>query len=294
MKHPIKVSNNLRHDGCPMCNTRNIVKVGNISYIQPIHFSTNEIELGYIPEYWKCVECESYFVQNIIPESIAFDLYSQGESNGRWSNEPIISRKPENQIRCLANYFIPERKVLDVGSNTGELLDYAKSRGCITTGVEYSKSSRKVLKSKGHMAFAALSIVEQKFDVITAFDLVEHLYNVSGFIQKCKNILVEGGVLIILTGNPASISAKLSKSGWWYIKYPEHIVFPSKKFYSSCPGFKIQKWIWTYASVGYRHPVWYSIRCARSGLLNGTFSGLPSIGPDHVLAVMKSVNLSKL
>ena len=284
MTQPLKVINWFRNESCPLCRANRIRKVGDISYLRPTHFSTTEIELEFVPEYWRCAECGSFFIQNILPEGMAISLYSRGESNARWSTEPFVSRKPANQIHCLAKYFLPGRTVLDVGCNTGELLDYAKSLGCNTTGVEFSKSSRHVLEEKGHTACSVLNEIQHQFDVITAFDLVEHLYDVPTFLRQCQSLLKEDGALIILTGNPASLSARLSKARWWYIRYPEHIVFPSKRYYASCSGYELHEWVKTYASVGYRHRIGYSI--AR-GIWDGTFNGLPSIGPDHVLLVMK-------
>lgn len=289
MTHTL-IANNFRDTLCPLCMAENIHKVGDISYLQPIRFSTKEIELEVIPELWKCSACDSSFVQNRVPESMAISLYSQGESAGRWSGNPFTLQKPTNQIGCLAKYFLKGKKVLDIGCNTGELLDYAKTLGCETAGVEYSKSSRRVLEKKRHLAFSSMFEVTQKFDVVTAFDLVEHLYDVPAFFHACRNMLKKDGMLIILTGNIGSLSARLSKARWWYLKYPEHIVFPSKKYCASCAGYEIHEWIKTYASTGYQHPVWYSIRRARHGILDGTFTGLPSIGPDHILAVMKRVD----
>jgi hypothetical protein len=100
-------------------------------------------------------------------------------------------------------------------------------------------------------------------------------------------LLTESGKLILLTGNKDSLSAKLSKNKWWYLKYPEHIVFPSKKYFSENTDFSLESFTETYASRGYEIKFYkIFISCIKS-LLKRNYNGLPSIGPDHHLLVLK-------
>lgn len=44
--------------------------------------------------------------------------------------------------------------------------------------------------------------IDEKFDVIVAGDVIEHLVNFEGFFENCKNLLKSEGILIITTANP--------------------------------------------------------------------------------------------
>ena len=180
--------------------------------------------------------------------------------------------------------------MLDIGCNTGELLDYAKSRGCQTAGLEFSAASRGVLEEKGHRAYASFDELDELYDVITAIDFVEHLYDVPDFMARCKRQLAPDGCLVILTGDVGSLSARICGTRWWYVRIPEHIVFPSRKYYEEFSGFQVAEWISTYASVVYDKTVVRKIiRIIKimKVLLKGNYRGLPSFYPDHILIVLR-------
>ncbi len=285
------IVNDLVYECCPLCFSHDMTNVGKITYESPLFFSTSLIDLEAIPELWTCNQCNSSFTQNRVPEKSAVSLYSDGVSADRWSYEKTTFKniKPSNQIECLKRYFVNGKKVLDIGCNTGELLDYARIHGCETAGVEYSLESIGVLKNKNHCIYNSLNDIDgnEQYDVITAFDLVEHLYDIPCFFRKCKQMLSEGGVLIILTGNIESFSARFCKSKWWYVSFPEHIVFPSRKYLVQHSGFSLCEWIKTYASNNFKSSFTKSFRRFIKGVINNYYNGLPCIEPDHVLVVLR-------
>jgi SAM-dependent methyltransferase len=285
----MRVLNNYRWANCPLCGASNIHAVGEIDYRKPIMFSTLSIELERVPELYECKTCNSWFTQNVIPEKSAFEMYSQGESCNKWPrNLGFAEEKSTNITQRLNKYFHEGNRILDIGCNTGILLDYARTKRCITAGVEPSSASRDILNKKGHATFPSIESVSSNYNVITAFDLVEHLYDLPAFFKKVENLLVDDGVILLLTGDNQSISALLSKKNWWYLKAPEHIVFPSRYFLNSINGFKLVSIDKTYASVGYdRSSLLGIIQYIRKSFFLGGYDGLPSLGADHMLVSMR-------
>lgn len=283
----MEILNSVRHDQCPLCRSRIIGKSGYLSYCGNTKFSTQEIEIAYSPELWTCKLCKSGFVQHSVDEATARMLYSTSQASERWSTAPFEQNKTKSVVETMAAIFNNKYSVMDVGCNTGELLDFAKGFGCMTYGVEYSDASREKLASKGHIAYSSFEEAPGGYDVITAFDLVEHLYDAPSFMKRCREKLSENGKLAILTGNIQSLSAKLAKSHWWYAQYPEHIIFPSRKYFSEYSGMKVEKWVATYASKGYQNSIDKVAWRILKGILRGrAYTGLPSLGPDHVLVVL--------
>lgn len=283
----LKIDNDFVRKKCPLCSLEKIYKVGNVEYSVPTYFSSQEISLDLKPELWKCSKCRSGFIQNAIPEPQATSLYKNGSSNSRWKESKFEDSKCQEIIGFLSKLFYQDAKILDVGCNTGELLDFAKARGCKTFGIEYSADSIPLLKQKGHTVISSLSEHDNYYNAIAAFDLVEHLYNLPEFIDSCYSQLAKDGYLLILTGNILSFSSVLAGSNWWYASFPEHIVFPSKYYFQRNSKFKVRAWIPTYAGVSYENSLIAVLKYLLKNFFKEAYNGLPSLGTDHVLIVLQ-------
>jgi len=283
----IQIDNNLRYDHCPLCGSVVIQKIGCINYYSPTYYSTEIVSMLSLSELWECRVCDSFFVQNAVPEARSIAFYKQGKSNIKYA--PVNCEEPKTRVvsQTLEKLLKKNMRFLDVGCNTGELLDFARNRGCKTFGVEYSLDSLILLKEKGHVAYSNMKEVNGLFDIITAFDLIEHLYNLPSFLDTCFDILSPDGCLVFLTGDISCLWARLTKANWWYVRYPEHITFPSRKYFELHPKFQVVDWIPTYADRSYDRQKNRVVMSIAKRLLSRNYSGLPSLGPDHALIVIR-------
>jgi SAM-dependent methyltransferase len=71
-----------------------------------------------------------------------------------------------------------------------------------------------------------------QFDVITAFDVIEHVEEPTGFVESLVKRLRPGGLLIISTGDLDAWSWRISGSRYWYCAIPEHISFVSRRWFT--------------------------------------------------------------
>jgi 2-polyprenyl-3-methyl-5-hydroxy-6-metoxy-1,4-benzoquinol methylase len=291
-----EVNNNLWIDICPCCNSKSISAKGEINYALKTTFSNQRISLKKKPELWICNNCKSLFTQNRVLESSAIHLYSKGSS---WSSGSFEGVKTKEVVYLINSLVKKDCKFLDVGCANGAMLDYVRSKGALTFGLEYSIFNRNKLEEKGHTAYTDWTQVNNEFDIITAFDVVEHLYDISSFLSSCLKRLSKDGVLVILTGNVHSLSAQISDKEWWYVRYPEHILFPSIEFFSSLPEFKILKTLKTYpgrfSRKEYSQPknfirnIKNVVRNIFSSIVRKDFSPSPFTQPDHVIIVLQKI-----
>lgn len=283
------VKNDVRRQNCPACGDPAIVEIGKVPLSGDVEYSTHSIALDRVPEIWRCRACASWFTQNAVPPDRAQFLYASGSSGARWSAEPFEKAKGLELIAEFDRHVTTGTKILDIGCSTGQLLDYAKTRGAETYGVDFSTDCGEMVSGKGHRFSTALSGFDgERFDVVTAFDVIEHVYDLSGFLESAAGILKPGGKLIVLTGDIECLGARICGSRWWYLRYPEHVLFLSRKFFSRRPaGLRLQRLVRTYASVSYRVPFLHALGSAVSLARRAGYEGLPALGPDHMLLVMR-------
>lgn len=105
----------------------------------------------------------------------------------------------------------PEAKLLDLGCNDGIFTtEIAKKIGTKKVyGVEINPKGVKQSKKQKIKVFSydlnkKFPFPSNYFDVITANQIIEHLYNTDGFVQEIRRVLKPKGYTIISTNNLAS------------------------------------------------------------------------------------------
>ena len=292
------IDNYIRYNLCPLCQSGLIKKVGFINYPRPINFCDQEIDLKLKAEYWKCQKCSSFFTQNVLDEKTTRSLYSDTKVN-KWPANSFAQEKGDKIIETVSSLIDKNTNILDIGCSNGALLDFLKEQGAKTFGVEYSKITRSECLNKGHQVFGSFSEIpgDLKFNLVFAFDLFEHLYDPPSFLDTCSDLLATGGQLAVLTGNPNCLSARISKNRWWYLIYPEHIIFPSKKYFSNLKRYKMEKYIKVFNSVGWYEASFiyllnkfnilkFLLSITRLFRRLRSYNGIPLLDKDHALVVL--------
>jgi 2-polyprenyl-3-methyl-5-hydroxy-6-metoxy-1,4-benzoquinol methylase len=152
------------------------------------------------PEWYK--ECE----QNQMHRSFEDKEYFIWLSENRSITKHFFNDVPHK----LANGL----KLLDVGCGTGGFLLQAKKIGYDVTGVDFDPEQIKVAQSFGLADTFQGDVVEflnkhpGEFDVITGFEIIEHLDNPREFLEAIYKALKPGGVLCLSTPNNRRIGPK--------------------------------------------------------------------------------------
>jgi 2-polyprenyl-3-methyl-5-hydroxy-6-metoxy-1,4-benzoquinol methylase len=150
------------------------------------------------------------------------------ESN--WRKMGYLRRLEE--IKSLAP---PGSSVLDVGCGAGLFLDCLRANGYDVYGIELSqwgaRTAVKELGLKVHKTNLPGLVNKSipKFKVITMFDVLEHSTNPEADLIIARELLVEGGSLVINLPNINSLISRLTGPSWNKLIPPNHTFHFSTK-----------------------------------------------------------------
>lgn len=116
--------------------------------------------------------------------------------------------------RQIAPHKPAPADVLDVGCGSGDFMAAACEAGYSVQGIDVSEASAAICQSKGLKAVSGDYLTYdfgQKFDVITMWDVIEHLRNPGAFLIRSRELLKPGGVLFGKVPGFGDVSVGLSK-----------------------------------------------------------------------------------
>jgi 2-polyprenyl-3-methyl-5-hydroxy-6-metoxy-1,4-benzoquinol methylase len=144
------------------------------------------------------------------------------------------SGRIETFSRDLAAVERHERggRILDVGCHLGMFLEVARERGWDVTGVEPSRYSVERSREKGldvrHGTLDSVHFDDQSFDVVTMWDVVEHVADPLAELKQIHRILRPDGLLAVSTMDVDALFPRLAGRRWpWYMQM--HLVYFSKR-----------------------------------------------------------------
>ncbi len=95
--------------------------------------------------------------------------------------------------------------LLDIGCAFGDFLVFARSQGWDVSGVEIAPRLAEAARERGFTVYEgdldSLGLPPATYDVVTMWDVIEHLDNPSGFLKTIRPLLKSGGLLFFHTGN---------------------------------------------------------------------------------------------
>jgi len=173
----------------------------------------------------KCNSCTLVFGQRIPSESELATHYAGYTRNN--SISPITVKRYEE----LLDEFEPFRKtnrILDIGCGDGHFLAVAKAKGWEVYGTEFTDEAVSAGKSKGITIYKGRIqdyAGPSEFDIITSFEVLEHINDCGEHAQYVFSLLRKGGQFYFTTPNFNSLSRRLLGAKWKMIEYPEHLSY---------------------------------------------------------------------
>lgn len=201
------------HTSCLVCNSPSLKKIKG--------FRSSHL--------CKCLSCGFVFAQAIPTMN---ELEEHYECYGRNDYLSPITIKRYNDLLDYFEQFRKTGKLLDVGCGIGYFLLEAKKRNWVVYGTEYTDKAVEICNNLGiNMQKGVLDPSNYQpgsFDIITSFEVIEHINNPQREIDHFKQLLREGGLVYITTPNWNSLLRYRFKSAYNVITYPEHLSYYTK------------------------------------------------------------------
>jgi SAM-dependent methyltransferase len=134
------------------------------------------------------------------------------------------------RVRAVRRFFmIPEGSALDVGCATGEFLEALQKRGWQVNGIEPNpEAAARARRRLGREAVQRGPLEEADFDpgtfdLITLWDVLDHLQDPPAALGEVYRWLRSGGLLVLGLPSVESWDARLFGSAWLGWDAPRHL-----------------------------------------------------------------------
>jgi 2-polyprenyl-3-methyl-5-hydroxy-6-metoxy-1,4-benzoquinol methylase len=204
---------------CPLCNSNSVKD------------KFNKQGLSYL----KCSECRFTFLQNSDNpnfQNILDDF--EGAYIDYLKASPADKKNHSSLLKWIRKYTTNVAPhILDVGSGSGKWINYLTQQGFVTFGLEPSVTLyNHFLANNNSFEFTTVNNYirnnpEKKFDIITVFDVLEHIKDPVEFLSGIASLMHPASLLFISTPDISSLHRKLTGKRWHYFnKY--HFSYFSK------------------------------------------------------------------
>lgn len=198
------------HSVCPLCRSEKIQK-------QPLSAQ---------PHLHKCAKCKHCFDERMPEDQNLAEHYAQ---YGRDDYRSPITVNRYSELLDSFERITGKGSILDIGSGIGFFLEVAKEKGWKVYGTEFTGDAVEIGRQKGIEMFEGgleeIDFGDLQFDVITSFEVIEHLKQPKDHLIKIRSLLKEGGLFFATTPNYNSLNRLLLGSKWNVISYPEHLQY---------------------------------------------------------------------
>jgi len=193
-------------------------------------------------EYRECDECGSLYMSPRPTAPMLRDYVLQSEAIRFWSTHfypSTAAKRREKIFRPRAQYIsdlaegIPHPRLIDVGAGYGLFLSEVRATGRFASLAGIEPDSR-LAASCREQGFEIAEVMVEDFtnelapaDVVTAFEVLEHVADPEAFVVSCSRLVKPGGLVVLTTLAASGFDIKVLRERSRSVSPPQHLNFPS-------------------------------------------------------------------
>jgi len=217
----------------------------------------------------QCDQCSLVYTNPVFNEEHYKTTYKSEDYQeivkdlGEESHDYRVRRFGSERIKIMSQFNKNQKPIryLDVGCSTGFVVEAAKNEGWDAVGIDLNPSAIEFGQSRGldlrNNSLDQISFSENYFDVISLFDVLEHLTNPKDIISQALYYLKNDGLIFLYVPNWDSASRFLMGENAHFIWPTHHLnyytpqtiisflkIFDLKIEYLVTEGLDIVDYIW--------------------------------------------------
>lgn len=235
--------NFIENASCPICDSSSYTVIRPARYptnltqelLHSMYHSSGDHEL--MDQLVSCSGCGLVYLNPRVSQHIALSSYTNAV-------DPRFVEQNDGRIRTFARTFTKlakkysirpskETRVLDVGCAGGAFVKAAQDFGTSAIGVEPSAWMCQYGREKYGLDLRQgilqdFKLEAESFDVITLWDVLEHVYSPVEVLRECQRLLKPGGLLIVNYPDYNSLARRVL--GWkWPFFLSVHVFYFTPK-----------------------------------------------------------------
>ncbi len=215
---------------CPLCSNTSATLVAAIEYSRIWHRLESDFRVRFprevverhtpvsVARLWQCATCGLQYFSPVVPGD-----------NGFWgvlsAADQAFYHTDKPEFRAVLERIRPGMRVLDVGCGLGTFVQAASQLGAVATGLEQNLTAASSARAQG-IDVRAETIQDFSvgragtFDVVTMFQVIEHVQPILPFAKAAYACLKPGGFLFVC----APYRHRLRPAGFEVLDHPPHHV----------------------------------------------------------------------
>jgi 2-polyprenyl-3-methyl-5-hydroxy-6-metoxy-1,4-benzoquinol methylase len=166
-------------------------------------------------QYVRCNDCQMVFLNPVFKQEYLKEYYGRNhdvQSEIVEMDSSFYKTIYQKGLDLLNTLITSPGNILDVGCSSGVFLDMAKAAGWKTFGLELNRKELAYSLSKGHAVQNETidrARFDEKIDVISLWDVFEHIPNGIQFLKDAFPHLSDEGMVFIQSPQSASLAARI-------------------------------------------------------------------------------------
>ncbi len=206
---------------CALCGTNDHAKILYAATVNPEHLNPEVFSARRLPdrlhaEILRCGRCGLVYPRTLIDSKILAALYERSKFTYGDQQRYICATYSRYVRKAMESITSPRPwSLLDIGCGNGFMVAEALRLGFDEAqGIEPSEDAiasapidiRPRLKQG---MFSAASVNDQRFDLLTCFQTLDHIPDPVSFVRDCFSLLKPSGIALFINHNIASWTARM-------------------------------------------------------------------------------------